>query len=184
MVMQMMTRVALALALLGGAGDAKPAPGSHAIVDRPVALVGGSPIWKSEIDDTIRAAKVEPSPDIFQKVLDDLIDQHLMLQAAEAAHIAATDAEIDAGVQQVEQQNKMTDAALDTALAEISMTRAQFRAELAKQITINKLIQVEIVPKISVPANGNQIEFQMQLENERRTWLEARKRSVHIERRQ
>jgi hypothetical protein len=182
MVMQMMTRVALALALLGGVAVARPATGSRAIVDRPVAIVGGSPIWKSEIDDTLRAAKADPSPDVFQRVLDDLIDQRLMVLAAVAENLEANDAEIEAGIHQVEQANNIADAGLDTALADLGMTRAQFRAELAKQITIQKLIRHELVPKISVRASGDQIEFQMQLENERRKWLEARKRSVHIER--
>jgi peptidyl-prolyl cis-trans isomerase SurA len=184
MVMQMMTRAALALAVLGGIAAAKPAPGSRAIVDRSVAIVGGSPIWKSEIDDTIRAAKAEPSPDVFQRVLDELIDQKLMVQAAEAEHLTATEPEVDAAVQQVERQNNIADSALETTLADLGMTRAQFRAELAKQITIQKLIQRELVPKISVPASGMELEFQMQLEAQRRKWLEARKRSVHIERRQ
>jgi parvulin-like peptidyl-prolyl isomerase len=174
----------IALVLFSAAAAAKPAPGSRAIVDRPVAIVGGAPIWKSEIDDTIKAAKAEPSPDIFQKVLDDLIEQHLMLQAADAAHLTVEPAEIDAGIQQIEQQNNITDAGLDTALADLGMTRSQYRAELARQIKIQKLMQLELVPKISVRASESPLEFQMRLESERRAWIEARKRSVHIERRQ
>jgi peptidyl-prolyl cis-trans isomerase SurA len=174
----------VALILFTAVAAAKPAPGSQAIVDKLVAIVGGSPIWKSEIDETIKAAKAEPSPDVFQRVLDDLIEQHLMMQAADAAHLTASDAEVDAGIQQIEQQNNINDAGLDTALAEFGMTRAQYKLELAKQIKIQKLMQLELVPKISVRASESPTEFQMQLENERRKWVEARKRSVHIERRQ
>jgi parvulin-like peptidyl-prolyl isomerase len=174
----------IALSLMSAVAAAKPATGSRAIIDHPVAIVGGAPIWKSEIDETIKAAKAEPSPDIFQKVLDDLIEQQLMQQAADAAHITASEAEVNAGIQQIEQQNNIDDAGLDTALAEFGMTRAQYRAELAKQIKIQKLMQLELVPKISVRASESPMEFQMQLESERRKWVEARKRSVHIERRQ
>ena len=40
-------------------------------------------------------AKAAPSPDIFQRVLDDLIEQQLMQQAADAAHITVRDTELD-----------------------------------------------------------------------------------------
>lgn len=172
------------LILLTAVASAKPPAGARAIVDRPVAMVGGEPIWKSEIDDTIRAAKAEASPDVFQKVLDELIETHLMLQAADAAHITASEAEIDAGVQEIEKQNNLTDAQLDTALAEFGYTRAAYRAELARQIRIQRLMQQELVPRIQIRASESPDEFQRALETERRAWIERRKTTVHIERRQ
>jgi parvulin-like peptidyl-prolyl isomerase len=174
----------LVLVLLTAVAAAKPPAGARAIVDRVVATVGGQPIWKSEIDDTIRAAKAEMSPDVFQRVLDDLIETHLMLQAADAAHITASDADLDAGLQQIEQQNHLTDAQLDTALAEFGYTRAAYRAELGRQIRIQKLMQQELVPKIQIRASDSPDAFQRALETERRAWIERRKQSVHIERRQ
>jgi parvulin-like peptidyl-prolyl isomerase len=179
-----MTRAILAVLLVTAVASAKPPVGARAIVDRPVAIVGGEPIWKSEIDDTLRAAKAEPSPDVFQKVLDELIETHLMLQAADAAHVTATDAEIDAGIQQIEQQNHLDDAALDTALAEHGYTRAAYRAELGREIRIQKLLQQELVPRIQVRASDSPDEFQRALEIERRAWIERRKQAVHVERRQ
>ena len=177
-------RTIVALLLMTAVAAAQPPVGARAIVDRPVAIVGGEPIWKSEIDDTLRAAKAEPSPDVFQKVLDELIETHLMLQAADAAHVTATGAEIDAGIQQIEQQNHLDDAGLDTALAEFGYTRAAYRAELARQIRIQKLLQQELVPRIQVRASESPDEFQRALETERRAWIERRKKAVHIERRQ
>jgi parvulin-like peptidyl-prolyl isomerase len=177
-------RIALALVLMTAVAAAKPPTGARAIVDQPVAIVGGEPIWKSEIDDTIRAAKAEASPDVFQRVLDELIETHLLLQAADAAHITASDADIDAGVQEIEKQNHLTDAQLDTALAEFGYTRAGYRAELSRQIRIQRLLQQELVPKIQVRASESPDEFQQALEALRRAWIERRKKSVHIERRQ
>lgn len=180
----MRVAVVLVVVMTTALAAAKPPVGARAIVDRVVALVGGEPIWKSEIDDTIRAAKAEPSPDVFQRVLDDLIEMHLLLQAAEQDGITATDDEVDTALQQIEQKNSMTDAGLDTALADLGMTRAQYRAELGRQIRIQKLMQREIVPTISVRASESPIEFQMQLETARRNWVLAREKSVHVERRQ
>jgi parvulin-like peptidyl-prolyl isomerase len=174
----------LALVLMTAVAAAKPPTGARAIVDHPVAIVGGEPIWKSEIDDTIRAAKAEASPDVFQKVLDELIETHLMLQAADAAHITASEADIDAGVQEIEKQNNLTDAQLDTALAEFGYTRAAYRAELSRQIRIQRLMTQELVPRVQVRASESPDEFQRALEVERRAWIERRKKSVHIERRQ
>jgi parvulin-like peptidyl-prolyl isomerase len=163
---------------------AAPAPGSRALIDRPVAIVGGEPIWKSEVDDTIRAAKADASPDVFQRVIDQLIETHLMLQAAAAANITASEADIDAALQQVEQQNHLSDAQLDTALADFGYTRATYRAELSRQIRIQKLMERELVPKLHVRASENPTEFERALDIERRAWIERRKKSVHIERRQ
>ncbi len=179
-----MKTAVLALVLMTSIAAAKPPVGARAIVDRPVALVGGEPIWKSEIDDTIRAAKAEASPDVFQKVLDELIETHLMLQAADTAHITVSEAEIDAGVQEIEKQNNITDAQLDTALAEFGYTRPAYRAELARQIKIQRLMQQELVPHIQIRASESPDEFQRALETERRAWIERRKKTVHIERRQ
>lgn len=170
------------LLLMTAVAAAKPPTGARAIVDEPVAIVGGQPIWKSEIDDTIRAAKAEASPDVFQRVLDELVETHLMLQAADAAHITASDAEIDAGVQEIEKQNNLTDAQLDTALAEFGYTRAGYRAELSRQIRMQKLMQQELVPKIQVRASESPDEFQRELEVQRRAWIERRMKTVHVER--
>jgi parvulin-like peptidyl-prolyl isomerase len=175
-------RSLVALLMMTAVAAAKPPVGARAIVDQPVAMVGGQPIWKSEIDDTIRAAKAEASPDVFQRVLDELIETHLMLQAADAAHLTASDTEIDAGVQAIEKQNNLSDAQLDTALAELGYTRPTFRAELSRQIRIQKLMQQELVPKIHIRASESSDDFQQALEALRRAWIERRMKTVHVER--
>jgi peptidyl-prolyl cis-trans isomerase SurA len=163
---------------------ARPADGSRAIIDRTVAVVGGSPIWKSEVDDMIKAAKAQPSPEVVQKVIDELIDQHLMLQAADEQHITSSDAEIDAAIQQIQQQNHINDAQLDTALADAGLTRAKYRVELAHQIKLEKWMQLVLGARINVHASEDADEFARQLDAARRAWIEDRKQTVHIERRQ
>lgn len=174
----------LVLLLLAGVAAARPPDGARAIIDRPVAVVDGTPIWKSEIDDMIRAAKAEASPEVVQKVLDELIDQRLMLQAADEQHVTASDQEVDAAIQQIELQNHVSDTQLDTALADAGMTRARYRIELARQIKLEKWMQLELASRIGVRASDNAEEFARQLDLQRRAWLEDRKKSVHIERRQ
>ena len=177
-------RVRVLVSALGGIAAARPPDGARAIVDTTVAVVGGEPIWKSEIDDMIHAAKAQPSPEIVQKVLDELIDQHLMLQAADEAHLTASEPEVDAAIQDIEQQNHINDSQLDTALADSGLTRARFRHELARQIKLEKWMQLELASRIGVRASDNAEEFARQLDQQRRAWIENRKKSVHIERRQ
>jgi len=174
----------LVLVLLGGIAAARPPDGARAIVDHTVAVVGGTPIWMSEIDDMIRAAKAQPSPDVVQKVLDELIEQHLMLQAADEQHLTATPQEVDEAIQQIQQQNHINDNQLDTALADAGLTRERYRLELARQIKLEKWMQLTLAPRIGVHASDNAEEFARELDAQRRAWIENREKSVHIERRQ
>jgi peptidyl-prolyl cis-trans isomerase SurA len=182
--MTIMTRAALALALLGGTATARPPDGARAIIDLPVAIVGGSPVWKSEVDDMRRAAKAGTDPEITQKIIDELIEQHLMLQAADEAGITATDAEIDAAIADIMSQNHITDAQLDTALADAGLDRAKYRAELAHQVKLEKWMQLTLASKLAVHASENTEEFSRGLDAARRAWIEEREQIVHIERRQ
>ena len=180
-------RTLLALVLLvslGGIAAARPPDGARAIIDRPVAVVGGSPIWKSEIDDMIHAAKAQPSPEVVQKVLDELIEQHMMLQAADEQQLTATDHEVDEAIQQIQQQNHINDSQLDTALADAGLTRERYRIELGHQIKLEKWMQLNLASRIGVHASDNADEFARELDAQRRAWIENRKKSVHIERRQ
>ena len=174
----------LALLLLTATAAARPPDGARALVDQVVAMVGDTPIWKSEIDDMMRAAKAQPSPEVVQKVLDDLIEQHLMLQAADEEGVTSSDAEVDAAIQQIEQQNNINDTQLDTALADAGLTRARYRIELHHQIKLEKWMQAVLGARITVHASENAEEFARQLDAARRAWIAERKQSVHIERRQ
>lgn len=182
--MTITTRVALALALLGGTAAARPPEGARAVIDWPVAIVGGSPVWKSEVDDMRRASKAGPSAEVTQRIIDDLIEQHLMLLAAEEAGITANDQEIDGALAEIEKQNNITDAQLDTALADAGMTRAKYRVELSHQIKLEKWMQLTLASKLTVHASENADEFARGLDAARRAWVEERKHTVHIERRQ
>jgi peptidyl-prolyl cis-trans isomerase SurA len=177
-------RSLLLLVLLAGSAAARPVDGSRAIVDRAVAIVGGAPIWKSEVDDMMKAAKAQPSPEVVQKIIDELIEQHLMLQAADEQHLTATDAEVDAAIQQIQQQNNITDAQLDTALADAGLTRAKYRVELAHQIKLEKWMQLVLAARVTVHSTQNPDEFARQLDAARRAWIADREKTVHIERRQ
>ena len=83
-----------------------------------------------------------------------------------------------------EQQNQLSDTQLDTALAEFGYTRAGYRAELGRQIRMQKLLQHELVPHIQIRASDSPDEFQRALELERRAWIARRKQTVRVERRQ
>jgi parvulin-like peptidyl-prolyl isomerase len=147
---------AAALALVCGstavAAADKPPVGAIAILDRPVAVVQGTPIWGSELEDAIplRAKDQPVTSELIATVLDQLIDTQLVLNAADLLHLTATDAEIDAGIASVKQANNIDDAGLDKALADIHLTRPAYRDEIAKQLRTQKLIQIEWASKITV----------------------------------
>jgi parvulin-like peptidyl-prolyl isomerase len=157
--MTSMNRIALVTLLFGAQlahaplahADARPPAGATALVDRPVAIVDRTPIWQSEFTEALAMTKVDAtSPEARAGVLDTLINRTLLLAAASVLHVEVATAEIDAAVQQIEQQNHFDDAGLDKALGDIGISRARYRDELAAQIRLLRVDQLAFRPRISV----------------------------------
>jgi tRNA(Phe) wybutosine-synthesizing methylase Tyw3 len=188
---------------------ARPATGSVAKLDRRIAIVDGGAVWQSELDEAIVHTGVPaPTKDQLAQVLDALIDAVLVDQAADALHVEASDAELDAAIAEIIKQNGIDEAGLDKALAEQHFTRASYRVELARQLRAQKLFQLVLVPRVVVTEDDiakayaakkaitpgidaldkihdtiKQMVWSEKLAAEQETWLESKRAVAHIERR-
>jgi peptidyl-prolyl cis-trans isomerase SurA len=144
--------VAIVVLAAASAGADRAPVGAIAIVDRPVAIVDGTPIWQSQFDEHLalvsRDKKQQPDHETLAALLETLIDDQLFL--AKVGPIEITDAELDAAVAEIRAQNGITDAELDAALAAQGFTRAQYRVELARQVRIFRAQQQVLASRVTI----------------------------------
>ena len=206
-----MRALALLVALATVARADRPPVGATAAIDRMVVVVDGLAIWQSEVDDVLATAKIDkPTADQLKAALDGLIDNALQARAGKLLGLTSTDAEVDAALVQIRQQSGLDDAGFDKALADVHYTRAAYRDEIRRQIVIQKLAQVELVPRIApitetdvdrayaerkaadpkVPALDKAMRdvlrsdlYSMRIVAEQERWLKERRAHAHVERR-
>jgi peptidyl-prolyl cis-trans isomerase C len=133
---------------------AKPVP---AVLPDTVARVNGETITKTDFESALREVEgraggpvpADQRDRIYREVLDQMISFRLLVQETRARNIAATDAEIDARIAEIEQQFPTAEAFRQT-LEQRKMTVAALRADAREGIVIDKLLQSEFAGRISV----------------------------------
>ncbi|CAG0968319.1 partial Chaperone SurA, partial [Anaerolineae bacterium] len=131
-------------------------------VDRVVAIINDSIITLSELNAAtavaidrlgVKGAEDKRKVDeVKSTILDTLIEQRLVKQAADRAGIEVSEREIDNAVEDVKKQNEMTQEQLMLALAQSGLTHKEYREQLREQIRQVKFINKEFRSKISIAA--------------------------------
>lgn len=156
-----MKRTIAAFGLMMALFASVPAPLAET-VDRVVAIINDSIITLSELNAATAVAidrlgvkgaedkrKVE---EVKATILDSLIEQRLVKQAADRGGIEVSEREIDNAVEDVKKQNNMTQEQLMLALAQSGLTHKEYREQLKEQIRQVKFINKEFRSKISITA--------------------------------
>lgn len=133
------------------------------VVERVVAVVGEQPILLSDIRSRARpflldlqrrglssAQQAAAESELYRQLLDRMIDDRLEQQAAEKARIRVTAEEIDAGIRNVAQAQKLTPAELVAEAARQGMTSQEYRDEIRRQILEGKLLQLRVQGRIRI----------------------------------
>jgi len=168
--MHHMRRLAL-LAVLAVSGPAlaedtpkkTPIPkGKKLIVERVVAVVNDSIILESELRARLIPVMQEVSEIADPKererrlaklqgqVLDDMVNEDLIVQAAEAAKIDVDSSEVQAALDEIKSQNKLDDAALNQVLAAQGFTMTNYRSDLRRQLLRLRAVNQLVAPKVSI----------------------------------
>ncbi len=150
-------------------GQGSPtAPGPRSgpkVVEGVVAVVGDTPILRSELDD--RYALLSPQFEIApgdtaranqlrREILDNLISEQLLLQEAEGLGLKADQEQIDSAVVSAVESDRerMGPEGFTAELANEGITEADLRsryaAEARKEMLRRQLLQKEVVAKVSV----------------------------------
>lgn len=124
-----------------------------------VAVVNSEPITNSEVNRELqrirqqlaeqRGAQMDPR-EMARQVLERLIAEKVQLQLAQESGIRIDDAAIDQAEQNIARQNQIEVAELHRRLAADGLVLSQFRAQLRDQITLTRLRERDVDPRVRV----------------------------------
>jgi peptidyl-prolyl cis-trans isomerase SurA len=116
-----------------------PAPiGATAEIDRVIATVDGTPIWKSQVDEAL-APVLASDPKAFRgelepKAIEHLIEGALVANRGKALHLEVDDKEVDEAIKSVMDENHVDAGQLAQALVQNGLTMPVYREEIRRQL--------------------------------------------------
>ena len=81
---------------------------------------------------------------LASQVLDEMVSEELIVQAAEQAKIEVDSSEVQAALDEIKQNNKLDDTALAQALAAQGFTIQSYKADLKRQLLRKKLPSIKM----------------------------------------
>ncbi len=120
-------------------------------LNRVVAVINNDAITSIQLDKALAAAAPgTPAIDERRQVLERLIEESLMQQRAAEIGLTVSDDEVEAAVQDVLRQNRLSKEQLDVALTQQGITPDDYRQSLRRQILRFKLVGREVQGLIEV----------------------------------
>jgi peptidyl-prolyl cis-trans isomerase SurA len=121
-----------------------------------MATVNGRKILRTEVDkyfnnQTAQAPQKptdEQADTLRLNILKELIDNEILMQRAEKLGLLATDDEVNAKLNEIKAPFSQQD--FDKRLADRGITLADFKADLRRSITVEKVLNKEVTSKINV----------------------------------
>jgi peptidyl-prolyl cis-trans isomerase SurA len=139
-----------------------PNRGAKVKVDYVVAVVNDAIILSSELEarrvPVLTEAQQIADPKererriakLTSQVLDEMVNDELEVQAAEAAKIEVESSEVQAALDEIKQQNNLDDAGLAAALSAQGFTLANYKQEVRRQMLRLRAENQMIAPKVQV----------------------------------
>lgn len=129
---------------------------SGAKVDGIAAVVNGEIITIGQLNSRVntimgtRQAKGVPRGVVQKKMMEVLIDQELMSQAAEKKGVFITEKDITQAVNSIIADNKLTQAQFENSLARSGSTVAAFRDELRIELLRNRVMGAQVLSRVVI----------------------------------
>lgn len=132
------------------------------VLDRVVAVVNDAVILQSELDSRVSPllAGLENISDARERerrrdklraqMLDDMIAEELVVQAAREAKLDVDAKEITAALDEIKRQNGLDDAQLQSALAQQGYTMQGYRKEVERQLLHLRAVNMLVRPRVTV----------------------------------
>ena len=87
---------------------------------------------------------------LTSQVLDEMVNEELIVQAAEAAKVEVESSEVQSAVDEIKQQNNLDDAGLSAALAAQGLTIASYKQEMRRQLLRLRAMNTLVAPKVQI----------------------------------
>jgi len=133
-------------------------PSGQRVAEYIVALVNSEPVTNTEVLSRVQRAlrqggqEIErvPRPELNRMALERLISEKAQLQQAKEMGIKVDELAVDQAEEGVARQNQMTVTELGRRLAQEGISRDAYRQELRTQITLARLREREVEPRVRV----------------------------------
>lgn len=146
-------------------------PAHAEIIDRVVARVDDEIVTQSDVARTVavyqqvigipdsRIATAEGRREVALEIVDHLIERRLLIEAAEDAGVAVTDAEVEQYLAQQRASLGVSEAAFAAELQRNNIELADFREFMHGWITRMRMIQLDVVAQVSISDDEVQAEI-------------------------
>jgi peptidyl-prolyl cis-trans isomerase SurA len=152
--------IALGLPLSAAAQDTG-SPGAPVVVDRVSAVVNEAIILESEVVQRAAPLLAEITSfdaqerarewrQIQRKVVDQMVDEELIIEAADEAKLEVTDDEVQKAIDEIKRQNRLTDKQLEAALAQQGTSLRSYRKDVKRQILRLRAVSTLVRPRVQV----------------------------------
>lgn len=128
-------------------------------VDRIVAVINKNVITARELDERLRLTQANlkrqnvtpPAEDVLRaQLLDRMINDEVQLQFASDNGIRVDDAQLDAALNRIAEQNQLTLPQLKEALAKDGIPFDRFRDDIRREILMNRVKEREVEDRIFI----------------------------------
>lgn len=145
--------------------------GKKLVVERVLAIVNDSIILASELEARMlpvrgEAAQIADPKErerrlskLTSQMLDEMVNEELMVQAAEASKIEVEATEVQAALDEVKANNNLDDAGLAQVLAAQGYTVANYRQEVRRQLLRLRAVNQLVAPKVQVTEEDIQARY-------------------------
>ena len=139
-----------------------PNAGKKVVVERVIAIVNDAIVLASELDARMVPVRNEANQiadpkererrlaKLSSQILDEMINEELIVQAAEAAKVEVEATEVQAALDDIKQQNNLDDAGLAQVLAAQGYTLANYKQELRRQLLRLRAQNQLVGPKVQI----------------------------------
>lgn len=132
------------------------------VVDRVAATVNGEVVLLSDLveragADWARVERLDPGKErdearraALRRAFDAVVADRLLSEQAKALQVEVTEAQIDAAVGDIKARNRFDDAQLAQALAEQGLSRAEFRAQIRRELETYQVLQYKVRGRVKL----------------------------------
>ena len=165
-----MRKFLIALLLTSSVASANDKPAEHkspnsgkkAIVKKVVAVINDAIIMQSELEVRMvpvrgEAMQIADAKErerrlakLTSQILDEMVNEELIVQAAEAAKVEVDSAEVQAALDEIKQQNNLDDAGLAQVLTQQGFTMSNYRTDLRRQLLRLRAVNQLVAPKVQI----------------------------------
>ena len=129
------------------------------LLDKILAVVNNSVITQSDLNEQIKIvkmqlhyakAKIPNNSVLHKKVLQQMIDQDLQLQAADKLNIVIDNDTLNKAIMDIAKQNHMTLAQLRESVLQQGISYQRFRNEVRNELIISRVQMRVVKPRVQV----------------------------------